>query len=64
VYSQGRPIRFGPDSLTSARALTVERPGVRVVYGVKVLEKMLEGPPPRVDPQAVAKPPPPKSSPM
>jgi Resolvase, N terminal domain len=34
-----------------------------VVYGVKVLEKMLEGPPPRVDPQAVAKPPP-KSSPM
>ena len=34
-----------------------------VVYGVKVLEKMLDGPPPRVDPQAVAKPPP-KSSPM
>ena len=34
-----------------------------VVYGVRVLEKMLEGPPPRVDPQAVAKPPP-KSSPM
>ena len=34
-----------------------------VVYGVKVLEKMLDGPPPRVDPQAVAKPAP-KSSPM
>ena len=47
------------------RRLRAGRPGApksarasEVVYGVKVLEKMLEGPPPRVDPQAVANPPP------
>ena len=66
---EGSPGRNEPDRGRPAggrgrrdRRLRQGRPGApksarasEVVYGVKVLEKMLEGPPPRVDPQAVAK---------
>ena len=69
---EGSPGRNEPDRGRPAggrgrrhRRLRQGRPGApksarasEVVYGVKVLEKMLEGPPPRVDPQAVANPPP------
>ena len=73
----GRPRRHEPDRGRAARrrgrrgrrlregrpGAHAERPGSEVVYGVRVLEKMLDGPPPRVDPQAVANLLP-KSSPM